>query len=317
MSWQGISGNGGSDIERGAPDTVCAIVVTYFPDNEFNERLRALLPQVAQVVVVDNTPESNSTPCLAEVCPATAQVHLIKNETNKGISVALNQGLEYALRAGCRWILTLDQDTHCYPDMVDTLLRVARACQPQPAVVGGNYLDLRNQRHKVPASGPGDFLTQKTVITSGSLVNAGFAAAIGGFREDYFIDQVDHEFCLRARAHGRKVVITRKPVMVHSVGKSGGVRVPFLGILPNHPPQRKYYIARNTVVTVATYWRVEPQWCVRRLARLLLGLAEMAVLEEHRASKVLAFAAGVADGVRRRMGPCLRESILSQHPDQS
>jgi rhamnosyltransferase len=177
-------------------------------------------------------------------------------------------------------------------------------------VVGGNYFDPQNNATKVANGEVGDFLEQKTVITSGSLVDVRLANAIGGFREDYFIDQVDHEFCLRARAHGYKVVISHKPVMTHSVGRLGGVRLPFLGVLPNHPPLRKYYIARNTVVTLATYWRSEPEWCLRRLVRLLLGLAEMAILEEHGFNRVRAFAGGVMDGLRRRMGPCQRESIL-------
>jgi rhamnosyltransferase len=285
-------------------DSVCAIVVTYFPDKEFNERLQKLLPQVAEVVVVDNTPEESATPDLKNILQNNAVgVHLIKNRINAGISAALNQGLKHALNRGHRWILTLDQDTQCFPDMVDTLLKVSEVCTPTPAVIGGNYFDPQKGRQAVQVREAEDFLEQKTVITSGSLIDAGLAAAIGGFREDYFIDQVDHEFCLRARAHGHKVVISRKPAMTHSVGRPGGVQLPFLGVLPNHPPLRKYYIARNTVVTVAQYWRQEPEWCLRRLARLLLGLAFMALLEEHRLSKVRAFARGVVDGLCRRMGP--------------
>jgi rhamnosyltransferase len=234
---------------------------------------------------------------------------LIENRSNLGISIALNQGLEHALKGGYKWILTLDQDTQCYPDMVDTLLKVSEACKTKPAVIGGNYLDPRNNGPFVPTGGAEDFLEQKTVITSGCLVDANVAAAIGGFREDYFIDQVDHEFCLRMRARGHKVVISRKPVMNHSVGRPGGARLPILGVLPNHPPLRKYYIARNTVVTVADYWRQEPVWCLRRLVRLLLGLGLMALLEEQRFSKVRAFTGGIVDGLRRRMGPCPRKSI--------
>lgn len=291
-----------------AEKSVCAIVVAYFPDNDFDARIRELIAQVTQVVVVDNTPDDSATPDIRNQFHGTAQVHLIKNRTNIGIATALNQGLEYALREGYQWILTLDQDTQCYPDMVKTLLQVSVACNPKPAVIGGNYLDPRNGGPFVPTSGAGDFLEQKTVITSGCLVDVGVAAAIGGFREDYFIDQVDHEFCLRMRARGHKVVISRKLVMNHSVGRPGGARLPFLGVLPNHPPLRKYYIARNTIVTVADYWRQEPAWCLRRLVRLLLGLGLMALLEENRFSKVRAFAGGIMDGLRRRMGPCPREA---------
>jgi rhamnosyltransferase len=294
--------------------SVCAVVVTYFPGEELGGRLHRLLTQVERIVVVDNTPEADGADVPGDSREDSTRIHRIVNRHNAGISAALNQGLKYAFEAGYRWIVTLDQDTECLPDMVSTLVGVSRACLPEPAVVGGNYHDPRSGRTKVPAAERDFFLEQKTVITSGSLIDVSFAMAIGGFREDYFIDQVDHEFCLRARAGGRKVVISRKPVMVHSVGRDGGVKIPFLGVLPRHPPLRKYYIARNTVVTVAEYWRREPQWCLRRVTRLLLGLVEMALLEEQRLSKVRAFFAGLVDGLRRRMGPCGREAIsrLSQ-----
>jgi len=289
--------------------SVCVVVVAYFPDGGFGARLRNLLPQVARVVVVDNTPVEGIGHQL-ELPGGAANIHLISNRANLGISVALNQGLHYALNAGCKWALTLDQDTQCFPDMVSTLLGVSQACKPTPAVVGGNYLDPRSRRPKVALGEAGAFLAQKTVITSGCLVDVRLALAIGGFREDYFIDQVDHEFCLRTRAHGHQVIISRKPVMTHSVGESGGVHLPLLGVLPNHPPVRKYYIARNTVVTVIAYWRLEPQWCLRRLARLLVGLGGMAFLETQGFSKVRAFGGGIVDGFRGRMGPCTRESVL-------
>lgn len=289
-----------------AAETVCAVVVAYFPDEGFAERLQDILPQVDVLVVVDNTPAQGRTQWYA-VQDGEERIHVIENRRNAGIAAALNQGLEYALQTGCKWLLTLDQDTRSYPDMVTTLLRVQETCGPEAAVIGGNYFDPQSDQLKVPADGEAECLEQKTVITSGSLVDAGLAQAAGGFREDYFIDQVDHEFCLRMRANGHRVVISRKPVMEHSVGERGGVRLPVLGTLPNHPPLRKYYIARNTVATVAKYWWREPAWCLRRLARLLLGLLLMATLERQRLAKIRAFAAGISDGVRHRMGVCGRE----------
>lgn len=294
---------------RPSPANVCAVVVAYYPDEEFEARLQAIHPQVVRLVVVDNTPEA-APPSLKFRAIWGDQLHYIGNFANRGVAAALNQGLEYALQQGLPWLLTLDQDTQCYPDMVDILGRAYQSCEPRPAVVGSNYFDPLNRRLKVPADDKAESLEQKTVITSGSLVDTRVAKQVNGFREDYFIDQLDHEFCLRVRAHGYRVVISRQPAMAHSVGRPGGPRLPFLGILPNHPPVRKYYIARNTVVTVAEYWRKEPAWCLRRIVRLLLGLVEMALLEDHRFSKVRAFSGGVLDGLRRCMGPCWRNSIL-------
>lgn len=282
------------------------MVVAFFPGNDFEQWLRMVLPQVAAVVVVDNTPGGADGHRLAAFRADEARVHLIENHENAGVAAALNQGVDYALGLNCPWVLTLDQDTQCDPDMVASLMRVYAACAPKPAVIGGNYFDPRKGGWVVDAGPEGAHQERKTVITSGSLVNAGLARAVGGFREDFFIDQVDHEFCLRVRSHGCRVVISRKPVMTHSVGGAGGARIPFLGVLPDHPPLRKYYIARNTVAIVAAYWRREPGWCLRRSVRLLLGLLLMATLEKHRFAKVRAFAAGVMDGVSGRMGPCRR-----------
>jgi rhamnosyltransferase len=295
--------------------SVCAVVVAYHPDAGFAARLAVVRPQVDALVIIDNTPH---VPCA--IAPQAAlqtgfdatdgAVRVIGNAHNLGIATALNQGLAEAARLGCDWTLTLDQDTHCRADMVETLLAVAIACTPAPAIIGGNYYDHQNRRLFIPqaAAGHGSALCEdaKTVITSGSLVDTRFALDIGGFRDDYFIDQVDHEFCLRARMHGRRIVISRQPVMDHSVGLAGGARLPFLGILPNHPPVRKYYITRNTFVTVGRYWRQEPVWCLRRMARLILGLLSMMLLEQQGMRKARAFGAGMIDGLRGRMGPCTR-----------
>lgn len=287
-------------------DSVCAVVVAYFPDEEFELRLATLRPQVRAVVVVDNTPAGG---CAERLRNAGEEVAVIENRANLGVGAALNIGLEQARRAGCAWLLTMDQDSRAHASMVETLLRVRTACGPGAAVIGGNYFDPRSGRTEVPAQEDG-WLEKITVITSGSLIDVTLAQQIGGFREDYFIDQLDHEFCLRVRRHGRRVVISRKPVMDHSVGGPEGAWVPLWGPFPHHAPLRKYYITRNSLVTIADYWRQEPGWCARRLARLLLGLGLMAVLESNRLAKVRAFAAGAADGLRRKLGPCQRDGLL-------
>lgn len=292
--------------------SVCAVVVAFFPDRDFEEHLRGLLSQAGALVVIDNTPEAERVWRIALPRAGGKQSRLIENRDNVGVAPALNQGLEQALEWEFSWMLALDQDSRCYSDMVQTLSCVYAACEVKPVVIGGNYLDTRNDRTKVPVDPAGEFLKQKTVITSGSLIDAVFAHAIGGFRDDYFIDQLDHEFCLRTRSRGGCVVISRKPVMEHSVGETGGAWVPYLGHFPSHPPLRKYYIARNSVVTILEYWRREPEWCLRRLVRLTMGALSMLLLEKHGYSKLRAFACGVSDGLRRRMGPCRRIWLIEK-----
>jgi len=297
-------------VTRTAPPpiatSICAVVVTFFPDQAINDRIKILLRQVGLLIIIDNTPEKDVTERFTKLQAEFGNtIDLIKNPINMGVSTALNQGLQRALKLGFTWILTLDQDTNCNPDMIRTLLNVYDRCDVKPSVIGSNYYDPQSKKLKVAQHGEDTFLVQKTVITSGSLVDAVLARDIGGFRDDYFIDQLDHEFCLRVRAHGGRVVISRSAVMQHSVGRLGGVRVPWtIFVLPDHPPIRKYYIARNTVTTIAAYWLQEPMWCVRRGLRLLLGALSMLLFETQGFIKVTAFVCGITDGIRGEMGPC-------------
>ena len=286
--------------------SVCAVVVAFYPDPGLEARLGVILPQVDALIVIDNTPTDARARriCLPEL--AERNTCLIENAENLGVGAALNQGLEHALRHDCKWLLTLDQDSCCHHDLVETLLNAEATCNPSPVIIGSNYLDPRNGITKVKQNGTSEFIDQITVITSGTLVNTRFANAIDRFRSDYFIDQLDHEFCLRVRANGGRVVISRKVVMEHSVGEPGGTWLPVFGHLPNHSPLRKYYVARNSLVTIARYWRKEPGWCLRRFIRLMLGLIFMGIMESQRISKVHAFICGFADGLSGRMGPCRR-----------
>lgn len=283
---------------------VAAVVVTYFPDSGLRERLAELLPQVGFLIVVDNTPLGQSDSSVEALVPADEGVCLLRNAANRGVAAALNQGLEAARARGFLWLLTMDQDSRSDPDLVRTLCRIRDLCVPTPRVVGANYRDLRNGRTKVRDGAVEDALEQKTVITSGSLVDVEFAFAIGGFRDDFFIDQLDHEFCLRVRARGGRVVIGRRPVMNHSVGEAGGAWLPGLGFLPNHSPLRKYYMVRNSLVTVAAYWRSEPDWCFRRMVRLVCGICMIPFVEDRRWMKLRAALAGVTDAWKGVLGPC-------------
>ena len=222
--------------DRTACNAVCAVIVTYYPDSRLAELIASIRPQVELLLIVDNSPVAHSHILDFVDSNCLENTLLIKNETNLGLGAALNMGLEGALRHKCKWLLTLDQDTTCYPHMVQTLLRVYRACDTKPAVIGSNYFDPRNGNSEAPISGSGNYFFRKTVITSGSLIDLSCARSLGPFRADYFIDQIDHEYCLRARRHCMPVMISREVLMEHSVGNADGVRIPILGQLPNHPP---------------------------------------------------------------------------------
>jgi len=135
------------------------------------------------------------------------------------------------------------------------------------------------------------------------LVPLSLFKAIGLFREDYFIDSVDHEFCLRARAHGCRILISCRPVMEHNIGahvvNASRLRQ-FMSF--NHSPARKYFIARNTIATVKLYFFQEPLWSMRQGWRLLSDFASILLFENEKLKKAEAFMVGAIHGIIGRTG---------------
>ena len=280
----------------------CAILVTFNPDAGFPERLRRLLSQFPGVFVIDNA-SSIALDAMLRDAEGEGRIHLLRNRENLGIAKALNRGLEEASNAGFTWAVTFDQDTTIFENLLDALLEAAHVAGAGDVLVGANYFDMHRNRIARHVHGSGrEPCPRKTLITSGMLLPIRFALRIGGFREDYFIDSVDHEFCLRAAANDARVLMTREPLMEHRIGQPGvGMRCT-LALSSNHPPMRKYYIARNTLLTVREYAWVHPAWALRQLSRLAAEMLSIACFESDRKPKIAAFTRGLRDGITNRGG---------------
>ncbi|HLH05641.1 MAG TPA: glycosyltransferase [Terriglobales bacterium] len=88
---------------------VCAILVTYFPDDDFCARLSAVQSQVSRIVIVDNSASDQVAVRLQQLCAHS--VVLLENNANLGLAAGLNRGVAWARKAGYRWAFLLDQDT--------------------------------------------------------------------------------------------------------------------------------------------------------------------------------------------------------------
>jgi len=292
-----------SSIPRPVPAITCAIIVAYNPDREFERRISTVTWQFPRVFIVDNASGAEAQSML-QTLALDPKVQLVLNPENLGIAQALNQGLAHALEDGFSWCVTLDQDTVVFDDMLEVLISVYFDCGHEKVLVGGNYLNVNKQKNFIDCGG-GDksFRERKTLITAGTLVPVREALQMGGFRGDYFIDSVDHEFCLRARDNGFRVVISCKPVMSQSIGSKMEVTSWLSRFASfNHSPIRKYYIARNTLVTARDYCLREPAWAARQAWRLVSDFASILLFESEKFTKAKSFLKGILHGLAGKMG---------------
>ena len=165
------------------------------------------------------------------------KIKIVINQDNFGIAAALNTGCNIAIeRYNPEWIITLDQDTKLSPNAIKEVLKSYNASKiDNVGIIALSNYNILNK---------GSFIEVNRWMTSGNLIRAPILNLIR-FREDFFIDQVDYEFCFNVKKHGLKILVYCKKLIVqHQIGnkkilKSGK-------IVYFEPPTRYYYIVRNS-----------------------------------------------------------------------
>lgn len=287
--------------------SILAAVVTWRPDAGLGARLAALGPQADHLLVIDN-----GSPDIRRIRAAAGAAggRVIANRTNLGMAAALNQAAVAARKAGCEWLAAFDQDSLVPAGALAELLDLWEA-HPERERIGVLALSRRDVASGRDYHRSGDILTEtadwrsvRTAITSGSLIRADLVEALGGFDERLFIDGVDHEFCLRARAAGWLVVESRRTIMDHALGAIEAKRLlGQAGPVSNHAPDRRFYITRNTLEICLRRPHLDPLWRRRALAHLAKESLVVALVEGQRAAKIAAMAEGVWRFAAGRFGP--------------
>lgn len=232
---------------------ICAGVVTYNPDIRLlKENLDSLLSQVSMVYIVDNG--SDNVEDIKSCLEGKSALRLLRNQENGGIAKALNQLCMVARQTGYGWILTMDQDSLCAPDMVTILSAYTDnsaygIIAPKIEFWDGDLL--------FKTIGNSNLATQEidACITSGSLTRIEAWEKVGGFDEWYFIDRVDNEFCTHLATKGYKILRANAAILSQKAGQMRYITLPWMGrlLLPYYNEMRNYYICRNSVYYFRKY----------------------------------------------------------------
>jgi rhamnosyltransferase len=282
---------------------VCAIFITYYPSEKIESNIRKILDKVAQVIIVDNTPEK----CMLEFSSNitnNSKIDVFRNGRNVGIAQALNQGVCLARNRGFEWVLTFDQDTEVTEDFIEVIKGVCFDYQfpRRTAVIGSNYVNRDNQNIAEENCSIHSFSLVKYVITSGSLLSVKVFTEIGGFDEKLFIDAVDIDYCFRARRNGYVVLITTKPIMDHSIGRMERKQLLFFNFfVTNHSPFRRYYIFRNTIYIIRKNLFFDPFWSLQMVMNYLPKLfIKACFVEKFKKENFFWIIRGISDGIMSR-----------------
>lgn len=232
---------------------VYSVIVCYHPDvRSLLQLCQTLIRSRSAVVLVDNSENRDLTdPVKLPGCT------WIPVGENAGVARAQNIGIRNALGLGADVIVLFDQDSEIDDAFLPTLLSPLEIGIPKvvapvfhDAFQGYEFPSFRltwgGYPVKVFKAGRTLPYDVDVVTSSGSAATAATFAVAGLMEEDYFIDLVDTEWCLRCRSKRIPIQIVPTAVMKHSVGKAS-VDYGFMrGFL--HNPTRCYYQIRNALL---------------------------------------------------------------------
>jgi len=282
---------------------VCGVVISYKPSPDLLNTIQLALSQLAHVIIVDNTPTEESPDVLNRLGQQQAST-IIRNMRNLGVASALNIGMRQALKMGFLWVITLDQDSWMRDGYVEEMLSTYRKAAERTCVgmLCPRYQDARLGRvDAAPRAMNGEV---SICITSGAMIRSETFDLLGPMEDDFFIDSVDHEYCLRMRQAGLKIIECPRAILVHSLGRITehallGRNFP----TSNHSARRRYYITRNRLVLMRRYFSKDREWTVTEFKRMVMETAIVFLFERARLSKAKFMMLGFWDAVFNLLGP--------------
>ncbi|MED5385872.1 MAG: glycosyltransferase family 2 protein [Pseudomonadota bacterium] len=249
------------DKNQSEEDKSCAIVVTYNPDVTSLLKLLRQLNKETDFILIDN--DSPRIDRLVESITAYKRCQeVVRLEGNEGLAKALNIGIEWALGRGYEYVFLFDQDSGLcdlfISRMISAYKEASQHSQKHIAAVGPRIINPKTMRPtpfklfnrlllRSDALFTGSFThyIADFLITSGTLLVLKHIHEIGDMKENYFIDNVDLEWCFRAKSKGFDLIGTDDAVLYHTVGELSVNPLVRVGIITQHNPARTYYSSRN------------------------------------------------------------------------
>lgn len=284
---------------RETGEEVCAIIVACNPASDLYDNVQALVGQVAAIVVVDNA-SNTEWQSLFDRVREVPRTEIIHSGTNLGVGAALNVAVQRAIQLGFSWVATFDQDSLASPVFIAEMLRAYTEYpgRENVALIAPQYREkISGLFHQEPTRNVQERILT-TSMMSGNLVRTDVIAEVGYYNEDFFIDYIDHEFCLRLARRGFRVLECPRAVLQHNLGRISQKKL--MGITlttTNHSPLRRYYNARNRIFVYRSYVRAVPGWVARDVKSFLVETAKILLIEQDRGAKLRSVARGVWHGL--------------------
>lgn len=248
-------------------EEIYGIIVTYNPDIiNLKANISSIMRQVDKLLIFDNNSRNKE-----EIRTLQKQLSFeaIYSDENVGLSKAYN-AIIFPNINSCEFFVTFDQDTYISEKTIETLLNIIKG-NVNLGVLGPVFT-----RDKEYISNGGKLHFVPVIIQSCAIFRTTAIAKTGGFNEDYFIDSVDFEYCLRMLQNGYTVAKYDGVCIRHELGNGKK----FMGMnYYSHNKLRNYYIARNHVNLSKRFFKSFPSFILKKNIFFILHFLKLVIFE--------------------------------------
>jgi len=277
--------------------TICAVVVLYNPEEEVYDNILTYADGVEKIYIVDNSEGNCFSIEALEHRSEKSSFVLLSCEGNIGVAAALDIALRQAYREGYQWLLTMDQDGSFETEEFEKVLQCVNRGENSKVLLKAplHTSKIVHRENRTPCH----LEKVDIVMTSGNMVHIANAIQIGGYDKKLFIDEVDHEFCLRGQRLGYATLLFSSIYVNHTLGRVIKVGKRYYRI---YPPQRVYYMLRNYLYVREKYKCYRPLFFKKRTRFLQLFFLQHLLYSPQRAECFYMLLRGWYDYKRCKFG---------------
>ena len=281
----------------------------YNPTKDINDNINSYINGIDKLYVVDNSSIDNKS-----LLNKNKKIVYIPNFENLGIATALNIGAKRAIEDGYDFLLTMDQDS-CFNDndiikMIDMIEKypedkeienqfgsnISQIGLFSPLHVVNNDFNIMGEPHS-------KYDSPLNVMTSGNIINLKIYQEMNGFKDDFFIDCVDFEYCMHLKKKCYNIIRNNSIILNHKLGNYITKKVfkkKYSTFEHNHI--RRYYIVRNRHYLCDMYWNDFNEYCRLEKKCTLKELKLVWLCEKNKIKKTYYMLKGFIDYKRGKKG---------------
>lgn len=290
------------------------IIVSYHPEiDDLISNCKEIVNQIDKLILVDNGSNKSLQDQIINNLSTDNIIILLENK-NQGLAKAQNIGIKKGLELGGDFFLFLDDDSSMSKESVE-ILRKEFEINPNLGIAACHIVhndSRKEQKYWIQSkffykrvrltANMRKLENVNTVISSGSLITRKVIEKCGFMREDFFIDYIDIEYCLRVRANGFTITVIRKAELLHNLGNTKSIQFSKLLFHPtNHSPERRFYMIRNRIWTWKLYSLQFPGWFLIDVGNFLVDNLRVFLLEKQRKENFKQFLLGLKEGFFKKV----------------